>query len=430
MGRSMPLLGIYDRDEGYLMQLMLLLLFIWQSVWMSATGDSWPGFRGQGDSQSKADNLPVEWSDTKNLVWDVQLPGYGQSSPVVWKRRVFVTAIDGPNKEQAYVLCHDLRTGRELWRRVVGTTEKVKVGNLVSQAAPTPVVDDKRVYVFFETGDLYAFDHRGRPVWERQMTRDYGGVKGPHGLGSSLVSDRENIFLAISHLGTSFVMAISKSDGRTVWKAERKSGMAWGTPLVIRSAGREEIIVRGGDGVTSYDAKDGKVLWWVTGLKGAPMPSPTLAGNLVIVGSDQKEGSMAIRLGGSGDVTATHIVWRPTDATSYFSSPLVHRGQVYFISKAGIAYSLDLETGKELWRQRLGSGECWASPLAVGERIYIFSNEGKTFVLRAGREYQQLAINSINELERIYGVAAVDDALLLRSGRRLIRLSERKPKRS
>jgi len=139
---------------------------------------------------------------------------------------------------------------------------------------------------------------------------------------------------------------------------------------------------------------------------------------------------MAIRLGGSGDVTATHIVWRPTDATSYFSSPLVHRGQVYFISKAGIAYSLDLETGKELWRQRLGSGECWASPLAVGERIYIFSNEGKTFVLRAGREYQQLAINSINELERIYGVAAVDDALLLRSGRRLIRLSERKPKRS
>jgi outer membrane protein assembly factor BamB len=134
---------------------------------------------------------------------------------------------------------------------------------------------------------------------------------------------------------------------------------------------------------------------------------------------------MAIRLGGSGDVTATHIAWRPTDATAYFSSPLVHRGLVYFISKVGVVYCLDLATGREVWRQRLGVGECWASPLAVGDRIYIFSNEGKTFVIRAGQKYEQLAENSISDLERIYGVAAVDDALFLRSGRRLIRLSKR-----
>ena len=404
--------------------LFLLLLFITPVPDGGGTTRTWPGFRGNGDSHSKADNLPVEWSDNSNLAWDVRLPGYGQSSPVVWKGRVFITAVDGPNKEQAYVLCYDLRSGDELWRRVVGTTEKVKVGNLVSQAAPTPVVDGKRVYVFFETGDLYVFDHRGRRLWERQMTSDYGGVKGPHGLGSSLAANRDNIFIAISHLGTSFVMAISKRDGRTVWRTERKSGMAWGTPLVIRHEGREQVIVRGGEGVISYDTADGKALWWVTGLKGAPMPSPTLAGDLLIIGSDQKEGSMAIRMGGSGDVTATHIVWRPTDATSYFSSPLVHHGLVYFISKAGIAYCVDLKTGREQWRQRLGGGECWASPLAVRDRIYIFSNEGKTFVIRAGRQYEQLAVNTISELERIYGVAAIDDALLLRSGRRLIRLSE------
>lgn len=257
------------------------------------------------------------------------------------------------------------------------------------------------------------------------MTRDYGAVKGPHGLGSSLAANQRHIFIAISHLGTSFVMAISKSDGQTVWRTERKSGMAWGTPLVLIHEGREQLIVRGGDGVTSYDTTDGQAIWMVTGLKGAPMPSPTLAGDLLIVGSDQKEGSMAIRLGGSGDVTATHVVWRPTDATAYFSSPLVHRGLVYFISKVGVVYCLDLATGREVWRQRLGVGECWASPLAVGDRIYIFSNEGKTFVIRAGQKYEQLAENSISDLERIYSVAAVDDALFLRSGRRLIRLSER-----
>lgn len=402
-----------------------LLLFIAPFAGDGHDTRVWPGFRGHGDSHSEVSNLPVEWADDKNRAWDIGLPGYGQSSPVVWRGRVFLTTVDGPNKEQAYVLCYDLRSGRELWRRTVTTTEKVKVGNTVSQAAPTPVVDGQRVYVFFETGDLYAFDHRGRQVWERQMTRDYGAVKGPHGLGSSLAANQRHIFIAISHLGTSFVMAISKIDGRTVWRTERKSGMAWGTPLVLTHEGREQLIVRGGDGVTSYDTTDGQAIWMVSGLKGAPMPSPTLAGDLLIVGSDQKEGSMAIRLGGSGDVTATHIAWRPTDATAYFSSPLVHRGLVYFISKVGVVYCLDLATGREVWRQRLGVGECWASPLAVGDRIYIFSNEGKTFVIRAGQKYEQLAENSISDLERIYGVAAVDDALFLRSGRRLIRLSKR-----
>ena len=402
-----------------------LLLFIAPFTWDGRDTRIWPGFRGHGDSHSEATNLPVEWSDRKNLLWDITLPGYGQSSPVIWRDRVFVTAVDGPNKEQAFVLCYDLRSGRELWRRAVATTEKVKVGNTVSQAAPTPVVDGKRLYVFFETGDLVALDHRGRQVWGRQMTGDYGGVKGPHGLGSSLAANRRHLFIAISHLGVSFVMAIDKSDGRTVWRTDRKSGMAWGTPLLLTYQGREQLVVRGNDGVTSYDTVDGKPLWFVNGMKGAPMPSPTLAGDLLIVGSDQKEGTLAIRLGGSGDVTASHVTWRPAEATSYFSSPLVHRGLVYLVSKVGIAYCLDLATGREVWRQRLGVGECWASPLAVGDRIYIFSNEGKTLVLRAGRQYEPLAENTISDLERIYGVAAVDDALFLRSGRRLIRLSER-----
>jgi outer membrane protein assembly factor BamB len=188
--------------------------------------------------------------------------------------------------------------------------------------------------------------------------------------------------------------------------------------------GHEQIVVRGGDNVTSYDTAEGKALWFATGLKGSPMPSPTLAGDVVIVGADTKEISMAIKLGGSGDVTNSHVLWRADEATSYFNSPLVHQGRVYFVSKVGIVYCLDLQSGKELWRQRLGVGECWASPLLVGDRLYIFTNEGKTMVLRAGDKFEQLAVNTITNLERVYGVAAVDGALLLRSGKRLIRLRE------
>lgn len=404
--------------------LLLILLFITPPANGNTKSNVWPGFRGHGDSHSNAKKLPLEWSDTKNKAWDIPLPGYGQSSPIVWRNRVFVTAMDGPNKEQAFVLCYDLKSGRELWRKAVATTEKVKVGNTVSQAAPTPIVDDKRVYVFFETGDFYTFDHNGKQLWQKPISKEYGAVKGPHGLGSSLAANDKAIFLAISHLGPSFLIALNKQDGATLWKTERKSGMAWGTPLVLTHQGREQIVVRSGDSVTSYDTADGKALWFATGLKGSPMPSPTLAGDAVIIGADTKDIGMAIKLGGSGDVTNSHVMWRAGEATSYFNSPLVHQGRAFFISKAGIAYCLNLQTGQELWRQRLGVGECWASPLLVGDRLYIFTNEGKTIVLRAGDKYEQLAVNSITDLERIYGVAAVDGTLLLRSGKRLIRLSE------
>jgi outer membrane protein assembly factor BamB len=134
--------------------------------------------------------------------------------------------------------------------------------------------------------------------------------------------------------------------------------------------------------------------------------------------------NVAVKLGGAGDVTASHVLWRAEEATANFCSPLIHQGHVYFVNKVGVAFCLDLKTGEERWRARLG-GEVWASPLAAGDRIYFFGIDGKTFVMRAGAKMEQLAMNELSGVERVYGVAAVDRALLLRSGRKLIKLSER-----
>jgi outer membrane protein assembly factor BamB len=402
----------------------LFLLFLLLPYFPAApAGNAWPGFRGAGDGHTGARALPLEWTDGRNVAWNVPLPGYGQSSPVVWKDRVFLTSVEGPMKEKLIVSCRDLKSGRELWRRDFAASFKQKDSDIVSKAAPTPAADARRVYVFFESGDLFAFDHGGKPQWQRKLSEEYGGYKTNHGLGSSIAQTDRAVIVLVAHGGPSYLLAADKQTGRNLWKTDLKPGGGWSTPLVAEINGRRQIIVSISGGVTAYDAGDGRPIWSVNGLKGNNIPSPTLAleQNLVIAGSSEKGMNVAVRLGGAGDVTASHVAWRASEATANFASPLVHRGHVYFVNKVGVAFCLDAATGNELWRERLG-GEVWASPLAAGDRLYFFGVNGKTQVLRAGAKFEQLAVNTLSDAERVYGVAAVDGALLLRSGRKLVKL--------
>lgn len=399
-----------------------LLVLLLSATMTASTANIWPGFRGDGDSHTNARRLPLHWSETKNIAWQIDLPAYGQSSPVVWCDRIFLTAVQGANKERLWTLCYDLKTGRALWQREAAATFTQKDDKIVSKAAPTPAVDGKRVYFFFESGDLLAFDHNGKTNWQRKLAAEYGGYKTNHGLGSSIVQTDSSIVVLIAHSGSSFILAIDKQTGQNRWKTEIKTGGGWSTPLVANVNGKLHLMVSLSGGITAYDAETGRVVWNLDGLKGNNIPSPSLTSeqNLLIAGSSDKGMNVAIKLGGTGDLTASHIAWRAEEATANFASPLVHRGLVYFVSKVGIAYCLDAATGAEKWRQRLG-GECWASPLAAGDRIYFFTNEGVTFVVTASAQYEELAQNTL-PTDRIYGVAAVDGALLLRSGRKLIKL--------
>ncbi|MEK7829645.1 MAG: PQQ-binding-like beta-propeller repeat protein, partial [Acidobacteriota bacterium] len=196
----------------------LLFLFLFASI------NDWPGFRGAGDSHTDARSLPLEWSDAKNIAWKAALPGYGQSSPVVWRDKIFLTAVEGAMKEKLLALCYDLKSGRELWRREFAATFTMKDSGTVSKAAPTPGVDDKRVYFFFESGDLLAFDHKGKPQWQRKLAEEYGGYKTNHGLGGSVALTDKAVTLLVVHSGPSYLLAVDKQTGKNLWKTDLKPG--------------------------------------------------------------------------------------------------------------------------------------------------------------------------------------------------------------
>lgn len=419
----------------------MLILFLWllllttngSKATMPAPDSSshrWPGFRGTGDSQTQARQLPLHWSTQENLAWQINLPGYGQSSPVVWRDRIFLTAVQGAHKERLLLFCHDFKTGRQRWQREAPATFTQKDADIVSKAAPTPVVDAQGLYVFYESGDLFAFQHDGKLQWQRKLAAEYGSDKTNHGLGSSLAQTSQAIFVLVAHSGPSYLLAVDKQTGKNLWKTELQSGGGWSTPLVAEVNGQSQLIVSISSTITSYDALSGRVIWTAGGFKGNNIPSPTVAYNekLVIAGSTDKGMNVALKLGGTGEVTQSHLAWRAEEATANFASPLIHQGHVYFVNKVGVVFCLDLQTGAERWRTRLG-GECWASPLAAGERLYFFTNSGVTVVLKAGPQLAELARNTL-PTERIYGVAAVEGALLLRTGRQLLRLSTQpgKPK--
>ena len=386
---------------------------------LKTTGRRWPGFRGDGTSHAQAKGLPVGWSDTKNIRWNIELSGYGQSSPVVWDGKVFTTATEGENSETVTVSCCALETGKELWSQSFTSSKPVKRSKMVSQAAPTPVVDGEGVYIFFESGDLLALDHKGKKLWHRDIGKDYGPFIGHHGLGASLFQSASRLGLLLDDPDPSYLLCMEKATGKTVWAVKREKRVSWATPTLSGN----DLFISSNGVLEEFDFTSGKRRWFVGGLTGNTVASATVSGELVIVGSSAKGNCIAVRRGGAGDVTKTHVEWKAKEATSSFGSPLVHEGHVYFVSKAGILSCVNLKSGKQKWDRRL-SASCWASPVAAEGRIYFFDKEGRTLVLKVGGEQIIIAENELSVEGTVYGVAALDGNFIVRTGNRLICISE------
>lgn len=376
----------------------------------------WPGFRGAGDSHHAGPPLPVSWAPGRNIAWTANLPGYGQSSPVVWGQRIFVTSLTGARKEILHVSCLDLPTGRTLWTRDFPATQTGENTKSVSKAAPTPAVDAQRLYLCFESGDLLALSHRGDTLLSRKLTEDYGPFEGNHGVGNSPRLGRHALYLPITHGGPCYLLAIDLATGNNRWKSDLPRATAWTTPALHSAAGRESVILSANGSVTAHDGASGRQLWIHEGLKGNTIASATVAGNLVIAGSSEKGATVALRLPSEPDAPPQPL-WRPANASASYSSALVHDRRVYVVDKAGVSFALDLDTGAELWNHR--TGECWASPLAAAGHLYFFNIQGKTTVLRPGPEPIVAAVNELDEEHRLYGVAAARRSLLLRFASRL-----------
>lgn len=387
----------------------------------AAMAAGWPEFRGHGDSLGQAPDLPLTWGPAANLAWTAATPGYGQSSPVVWGNRVFLTSVSGPVKEVLHVFCLDLQSGRELWHRQFQAAQRIQNTGTTSKGAPTPCVDSSRLYVFFESGDLMALSHDGEPLWSRRLTEEYGPFQGNHGVGSSPRLTANGVAVLVAHGGPCYLLLADRATGKNLWRTERDTKVAWTTPSVMRRGEREQIIVSVNGRIESYDARDGRSVWFLDGIKGNLLSSATVAEDLLIVGSSDKGNVTAIELPRK-DGESARIAWKADNATSYFGSPLVYHDRVWLSAKVGVGWCLDLRTGDELWSGRL-AGECWASPVGAAGRVYFFSVNGVTQVYKADAPGEKLAANTLDEMERTYGVAIADKGFVLRSGRKVVKVS-------
>ncbi|MCC7422415.1 MAG: PQQ-binding-like beta-propeller repeat protein [Planctomycetaceae bacterium] len=410
----------------------------------------WPAFLGAGSTPVEAASLPLTWSPDENIAWKTPLEGYGQSSPVVWQDRVYLTSVEGPNKETNRLVALALSDGKVLWNHGSASTFPVKSSEYVSRAAPTPAVDATAVYAFFESGDLLAASHDGKALWSKSLTREYGEFQSNHGLAASPVLTENAVILLVDHGGPSFVAAFSKTDGALLWKTERKSRQSWASPTLARIAGRDQVVVSSNGSVDGYDSATGKVLWTYDQVGGNTSNTARAFGDdLILVGASAgREGraaegagksNMALRITAKGDAFEADVAWTAKEATSSFGSPMVHDGLAYYVNRSGVVYCLDARTGEQKYAQRTKQST-WATPVGIGDRVYLFGKDGVTTVLAAGPKFQVLAENSLwnsestNEGEKPgaqgrggearggpvqYGVAIVPGSLLIRAGDRL-----------
>lgn len=380
--------------------------------------DSWPGFRGDGSSASSATGLPLSWSAEKNIAWTAPLAGVGQSSPVIHRGAVYTTSVSGANKETLHIQRFDLATGEEEWSREFESSAPEELSDYRGKAAPTPVVDDRAVYAFFESGDLVAIDPNGTKLWQRSVIKEFGPIEGNHGLGSSPTQTETSVIVVVDHEGQSYIAAFDKTDGSLLWKTDRDTGVAWASPMIADRNGSPTVLVSAAGAVAAYAPDTGEALWSFEGVTGNNVPSASISHDWLIVASNRKGGCAAIRLDGTDAPSTT--AWKSSEASSSFGSPLAHGGRAYFVNRAGVLFCHSLETGDLLFDARLPDST-WASPLAIRDRICFFSTDGTTTVIKAADEFKVLAENKLEleENDRVYGFAAADATIVLRTGQKL-----------
>jgi outer membrane protein assembly factor BamB len=362
--------------------------------------ENWPGWRGpEGNGVSHESRLPLHWSVTNNIRWKTKIPGAGFSSPIVWQNRVFVTSAFEDGARRA-VHCLDRPSGKILWSREIKCDSPELASSMTGHAPATPATDGRRVVAFFGNAGVVCYTMTGTQLWQIR----FGDFESELGLASSPVIQGDRVILLCDHDGNrfrtfdSFLIALRLRDGRTLWKTER-SGIfrSWSTPLLVPGRGRKlEVIVNAQEQLRAYDFADGKLLWWVSGMNDWVTPSPVFGSELIFAASGKKGPLLAVRPGGLGDVTASQVLWKHPKAGPYVCSPLLYRDSLYVNDETGDFACYEARTGRLRYRRQL-EGKFTASPVAGDGKIYATSDEGITYVIKAGPEFMELARNSLDE---------------------------------
>ena len=391
----------------------------------------WPQWRGPGASGVAPDRtLPTRWSATENIAWKAPIAGVGVSTPIVSGDRVFVTSQIGAGVrregnhprlvqggdataqgERALGAGHPADSGKtffvveafaraggkRLWeRRIEAEGPLTPVHDKHNLATPSPVSDGSLVFAWFGTGQIAALDREGAVVWQRHLGKEIAPFDIQWGHGSSPTLYDDLLILLCDQPSASYLLALDKRTGKDRWKADRGKGRSsYSTPLIVNGPARAEVIVNSSERIDAYDARTGEFLWFTGDANRFPIPSPIVHEGIIYASRGYRSGPyMAIKPGGRGDISATHVAWQVGTGAPYVSSLLYYEGVVYMANDVGVLTAIDAATGQRLWQERV-DGVFSASPVAGAGHVYFVSENGETVVLKAGRQPQVIARNGI-----------------------------------
>lgn len=371
---------------------------------IAVTGEGakyWPRWRGpSGQGYVTPGRYTNTWSPTRNVKWRVPVPGEGNSSPIVWGNHIFVTTAQDDGAKLS-LMAFSRADGKLLWETPVPQEGVERVHQKNGHASATPVTDGRMIWASFGRHGLVAFDMAGKIVWHRK----FGPINNYHGPAGSPVLYKDRIFLYQDHKGSAeqqaFVAAFDAKTGKTLWETPRTETVGWGTPVVINTGSRDELIVNSQRRVAAYDPATGRELWTVRGMTFEVIPTPVVGEGLVFASSGRAGPTLAIRPGGSGDVTDTHLAWSSPKGSPFVPSGLLHDGLLYLLNDMqSILTVYEAKSGTLMYQGRLGVAQregFSASPVVVNDELFFTNDDGETFVVRAGREFDLLHTNSLGE---------------------------------
>jgi outer membrane protein assembly factor BamB len=392
----------------------------------------WPQWRGPaGQGISSETGLPTRWSAAQNIAWKASLSGSGASSPIVSGDLVIVTSqigsYDAPGGDDPRLARDDRdlagrenaisrvaspdgkvylaveafhrADGRRLWTyRAPATGDRPDTHEKHNLATPTAVTGGKLIYAWFGNGQVVALDRKGQEVWKRHLGQEYGSFLNLWGHGSSPALYKDLLILLCDHQPLAYLLALDAATGKERWKVDRGRGrVSHSTPLVIPGPEGDELIVNSSVRIDAYDPANGQPLWHAGAERQTPIPSAVFhEGSIYLSRGYRNSDILAIRAGGRGDVGASHLRWRLASGGSYVPSIVHYQGLLYMTNEVGVVTCASAEDGTALWKERLG-GIFFASPVAADGKIYLLSETGEMYVLRAGRKPEVLAKNDLGE---------------------------------
>ena len=377
--------------------------------------ENWPGWRGPGgDGVSAEKGIPTRWSSTRNIAWKVAIPGEGHSSPIIWSDKVFLTS-SLTEKNKRILLCIDRLSGQTVWRRDVVQSPPETIHRLNSRASGTPATDGRQVYVTFmrAEGDrvvapnvgserlitpgkiiVAAYDLDGNEKWKTNV----GDFVSAHGFNTCPVLFEDLVILNGDHDGDAYLVALDRQSGKERWRTLRENKTrSYVTPIIREIDGITQMILSGSLCIASYDPRNGKRHWIVDGPTEQFVASMVYDGKYVFAtGGYPERHTLAIRPGGKGNVTDTHIAWRTTRGAAYVPSPIISGRYLLMVADSGIASCFEARTGKRHWMERLPGGHS-PSPVSADGLVYFVSDRGVTTIIRPSETFAVIAKNELGE---------------------------------